>query len=127
MNNSAADFRKFQSLELKLLHTNWQQQAEELEKLLSEQFMEIGPSGRVTSRAAVINWLLHKDADERWSIDELNLHRLSPDITLVYYRARRVRPSSASRGSMRTSIWQNAGAAGQWQLLFHQATKILES
>ena len=111
---------RIRALEHGLLHETHSRAG--LEALLHEDFEEIGPDGRSTSRAEVLRWLLEvKRPEERWDLDEFQLKVLASDLVLALYRARR--RGGTSPGSRRSSLWRRA-ADGQWRLFFHQATPL---
>ncbi|PTN11762.1 DUF4440 domain-containing protein [Nitrosomonas aestuarii] len=113
-------------LELRLLHTDMCVNPSVADALLSERFEEIGNDGRVHSRQAVIEWLLHKDVQQKWSLEDFRVKMLSNDVILAVYRAEKINlspeiNSKTNKGSLRSSIWQRHGDS--WKMVFHQATK----
>ena len=114
------------SLEQLLLHTDWSGQAEKLDSLLTDDFREINPAGTVVSRDDVIQWLQQKDPQCRWEIVPDDIIELGGDTVLSTYQARQVIPANPdSKGARHFSVWSRNGQ-GQWQLRFHQSTKILK-
>jgi len=112
-------------LEEKLLHSDVRKNPEILKELLSEDFEEIGSIGKISSREEVINWLVTKEKNIKWSLNEFRVRELAPDMVLVIYRANKnEHHSSGSKGSIRSSIWKLCG--DQWKMIFHQGTKILD-
>ncbi len=112
-------------LELKLLHTDMRVNPSVADALLSEEFEEIGNDGRVQSRQAVIEWLLHKDAQQRWSLEDFRIKMLSNDVVMAIYRAVKMNASletylKPSKASLRSSIWRRHGDS--WKMVFHQAS-----
>ncbi|HBV21132.1 MAG TPA: DUF4440 domain-containing protein [Nitrosomonas sp.] len=113
-------------LELKLLHTDMRVNPSVADTLLSEEFEEIGNDGRVHSRQAVVEWLLHKDAQQKWSLEDFRVKMLSNDVVMAIYRAVKMNASSETysetkKGSLRSSIWRRHGDS--WKMVFHQATE----
>jgi Uncharacterized protein conserved in bacteria len=115
---------EMQALELKLLHQDHRAAPEELEALLAPEFQEVASSGHRSDRAAVMRWLLQKDPAWRWELRELSVDELTSELRLVRYHARQIVPlRPESKGAWHSSLWHRNGA-GQWQLRFHQATRL---
>jgi hypothetical protein len=115
-----------QSLELSLLHTDFSTDPERLERLLAADFREVNNFGRVSSREAVRQWLLEKNPADRWEIAPFEVQVLSPTLRLATYHARQMQPPRPdSKGSLHVSLWRLDTSAGDWQLIFHQATRCL--
>lgn len=92
--------------------------------LLAESFVEFGASGRVYTKAAVLEAFTAAAADNQVELPEMldfDANLLAPGTVLVTYRSVSTPPASP-RSSRRSSIWQQRG--GSWQMLFHQATPI---
>jgi ribonuclease HI len=82
--------------------------------LLHPDFMEIGSSGRVWTRDAMM-MALEEDPGERTEIEILGADRIGGDAVLLTYR------SYARSGTiLRSSLWVLDG--GRWRLRFHQGT-----
>ena len=110
-------------LERSLLHDGHSRGS--LQALLHEDFEEIGPGGRVTTRAEVLHWLLEiKKPEERWDFHDFRVTVLSGDLAQARYLARR--HGATSPGSRRTSLWRRT-PDGAWRLLFHQATPLTDA
>lgn len=117
--------QQLKELEESLLQADLRKTPTVLDTLLADGFEEIGSSGYVASRNEVIHWLLHKEQDVRWSLENFQVRELAPGLMLATYRARKVGGSNAtSSGSLRSSIWKRSGQ--DWQMIFHQGTKIVE-
>jgi hypothetical protein len=115
-----------QNLELSLLHTDFSEDPKRLERLLASDFREVNNLGRVSSRAAVRQWLLEKNPADRWELASFEAQQLSPALRLATYHARQVQPPRPdSKGSLHVSLWRLDTSAGDWQLVFHQATRCL--
>jgi hypothetical protein len=112
-----------QQLESSLLHTDHREDPAALDTLLAPDFHEVNPLGVRTSRAEVIKWLLRKEPEHRWSFNEWQVDELAPGAVLVRYRAVRTLPPSTGNGARHLSLWKQDGT-GQWQLWFHQSTKV---
>lgn len=110
-------------LEERLLHEDARSNSETLNKLLADEFEEIGVSGRVTSRKEVIDWLVNKEQNIQWSLDNFQIRLLAPTIVLAKYEAhKKDKKENSTSGSMRSSIWRLYDE--QWKIEFHQGTRI---
>lgn len=116
-------------LEELLLHQDFSTGAQALEALLSDDFQEVNPAGKVVSRSEVIAWLTAKDPDARWELADFEVKSLGKGLVLATYVARQVHPANASAGGARhCSLWRETGKESEprssWQLVFHQSTRI---
>lgn len=106
-----------QTLEEALLTTVVRQSTERLRELLTDDFFEIGSSGR----------LLYQDWDQTTlqldpieaELSEFTLHPLTEGHVLVTYRL--VQPV-LNRETRRSSIW--VFVDGRWKMRFHQGTVV---
>ncbi|WP_214825692.1 DUF4440 domain-containing protein [Exiguobacterium algae] len=106
-----------QSLEEQLLTPEVRSSTEKLRTLLTEDFFEIGSSGR----------LLFQDWDAQTfqlpSIDatlsDFSIHPLSEEHVLVTYR---ILNHELDRETLRSSIWTKD--EGRWKMRFHQGTVV---
>lgn len=81
--------------------------------LLHPQWQEIGASGVLWEREAMLDLMGPLAAPV--SLDVITVSRVAPDLILLVWRA-----SSDEGSRLRSSLWQRAG--GQWQQRFHQGT-----
>lgn len=82
--------------------------------LLHPDFMEIGSSGRVWTRDAMM-MALEEDPGERTDIEVLGAERVGAEAVLLTYRS-----YARSGTTLRSSLWVLDG--GRWRLRFHQGT-----
>ena len=82
--------------------------------LLHPDFMEIGSSGRVWTRDAMM-MALEEDPGERTDIEILGADRIGAGAVLLTYRS-----FARSGTTLRSSLWVVDG--GRWRLRFHQGT-----
>ncbi|HKU03113.1 MAG TPA: ribonuclease HI family protein [Arthrobacter sp.] len=82
--------------------------------LLHPDFMEIGSSGRVWTRDAMM-MALEEDPGERTDIEILGAERIGAAAVLLTYRS-----FARSGTTLRSSLW--VLDAGRWRLRFHQGT-----
>lgn len=115
-----------QQRELELLQTDWRANPALIDDWLSADFEEIGSDGQVSQRVDVVNWLLNKDNATQWSLADFRIKALTDGWIMAIYSVKKINdPSSTSKGSIRTSIWQYQG--NHWKMVFHQATQRLET
>ena len=113
-----ADLTSVRDLELRLLDPVVRADRAAVEQLLDPAFTELGASGRVWDRQAVIE-ALSEEPGERAEVQGLAAEHLARDVVLVTYRAR-----TPARSSLRASVWVRHGDA--WRVRFHQGTPIPE-
>ena len=82
--------------------------------LLHPDFMEIGSSGRVWTRDAMM-MALEEDPGERTDIEVLGAEHVGAEAVLLTYRS-----YARSGTTLRSSLWVLDG--GRWRLRFHQGT-----
>jgi len=115
---------EMRALEEALLHSDHRAAPLALERMLAPAFTEVSASGRTSDRAAVLEWLMHKDPAARWQLAELEVAELATGLRLVRYLAQQVAPQrSAGNGAWHCSLWCYGQSAGCWQLRYHQATR----
>ena len=118
-------FNKIKLLEESLLHTDMRSHPETLNALLAIEFEEVSPTGQIVSRESVLEWLLNKDVNVRWALEDFQFRDLGNELVLLRYQAKQIAPQvSTSLGSLRTSLWRKNIDTECWQMVFHQATKI---
>jgi hypothetical protein len=86
--------------------------ADALDRLLSDEFLEFGSSGRIYTKQEVIAQLL-ANPSRQVTLGELQVRALSEDVALATYR---------TAASLRSSIWRREGEC--WRAVFHQGTPI---
>ena len=103
------------ALELRLLEPGARADPEELGSLLPPDFREIGASGRVWDREAIVRALA---ADPALSVrvSRLDARPVRDDVVHITYLATPV----VGAPSWRSSLWVRVD--GSWKLLFHQGT-----
>ncbi|SDZ78594.1 hypothetical protein SAMN05421743_101194 [Thalassobacillus cyri] len=107
---------KEQIKELEKSHLNLEvrKSSEELDKILADDFFEIGSSGRMIFKEECITSGVDLDEMELF---EFELHPLGPDVVLTTYF---IHNKTKKRNTLRSSIWKQRD--GRWQLYFHQGT-----
>ncbi len=107
-------------LEQRLLQPEVRQSSSELTKLLADEFVEFGSSGRVYDRQSIIDEL-GKETSIRISITDFKTTVLAPGTVFATYRGVSFsRDGEPPKHSLRSSIWKLDGK--KWQMVFHQGT-----
>ncbi|GLQ87497.1 nuclear transport factor 2 family protein [Dyella flagellata] len=88
-------------------------------RLLADDFIEFGSSGRVFTKADIIA-LLQAESPLKLAASQFETRMLAADVALLTYRVRRC--SQPPVLSLRSSLWQKRGET--WQMVFHQGTLI---
>jgi hypothetical protein len=115
-----------QQLEQRLLLPNIRRDARALEALLSEDFREIGASGNVYDRDAIIRLLSVEPDDDRIVMSDFAVtiltrdHRGNEVAMTSYISARTTADGVLKQRARRTSIWMHCD--NTWRMRFHQAT-----
>jgi hypothetical protein len=96
-----------------------------MDALLHADFIEYGRSGTVWTREATLNEFAAPGAATRAPAihaDAFELRELADGLALLTYRSAHIAADGTRhRFTLRSSLWQR-GAAGAWQLRFHQGT-----
>ena len=87
--------------------------ADALDRLVSDQFVEFGSSGRVYTKPDVIALMLAAPS-VTVGVTDFHVLAVAPDVALATYRTGR---------SLRSSLWRREGEA--WRIVFHQGTPII--
>lgn len=112
---------RLRDLELALQRESVRKNMEQIERLLHEDFAEIGRSGRRYDRADIVKLMLSQGAPGTVVSDDFRVVRLSDGTALLTYRsARMADDGSVSLVTHRSSIWQRT--ADGWKIRFHQGT-----
>ena len=110
-------------LEEQLLRPDVRGSAEQVGRLLADDFIEFGSSGHAYDKRQIIEALQQEKPDPtvRISLAEFAARRLAPEVVLVTYRTiQRGGPAVPERSRLRSSIWKLMD--GRWQMVFHQGT-----
>ena len=103
-------------LEEELLKPEIRASKVELARLLSEDFFEIGSSGRVLYKNEEIDEM--KLGAVKMRLSDFDIHPLSEEIVLTTYR---IYNEVNQQHSLRSSIWKFVD--GTWKMQFHQGTR----
>jgi hypothetical protein len=98
------------ALEALLLDPAVRASQDAMDRLVADQFLELGNSGNTYSKQDVIAQALAKP-DVTVDATDFRVLAVSPDVALVTYRTPQ---------SLRSSIWRREGVS--WRIFFHQGT-----
>ncbi|MGG1942287.1 DUF4440 domain-containing protein [Paenibacillus polymyxa] len=103
------------NLEKQLMHAR----REDFERLLADDYIEYGSSGRKYDKSMQITFLKGKFPLDciPFVITDFNIKVLSSDFVHVTYCTESI---DTGNKSLRSSIWKLN--EGQWQMIFHQGT-----
>ena len=114
--------KHLKDLEAQLQQREVRASQEQLDELIADDFYEIGVSGTVWTKPAVIEALKDESFSQR-SISDFSLTMLAAEVALVTYRGHRyATPERPSADSLRSSIWKYFD--GKWKMVFHQGTPL---
>lgn len=109
-------------LEEKLLSPETRKSSDEVMALLSENFIEIGSSGRIYEKQDVLD-ALKVEKPTQFSLADFKAIPLADGVVLVTYRSTMEREDGkAGSSSLHSSIWKKG--QGGWKLVFHQGTPL---
>lgn len=111
---------ELETLEMELLDPTLRRDASRLSKLLRDDFIEFGSSGRVYEKAMLIE-MISNEEQARVLIRDFSVRELAADVALVTYRT----VGTTGQEARRSSVWVNE--SGEWRLVFHQGTRIPNS
>ena len=115
----AALAERLTGLERQLLDPRVRADRRQVDALLADDFLEIGASGAVFGKAAVLHALL----EERGILFEtgpMHVFAVDANVVRVNYVATRTAGGDVRR-SLRSSWWRRHGD-GEWRMVFHQGT-----
>jgi len=120
--------QQLERLERELLDPAIRRDRNHVAALLDDDFIELGSSGRVSTRTEILD-LLGAENYAPPAMEAFDCRILAPDLALVTYRTVRIDPHpertnrTASRGvDNRSSIWIRSN--GRWRVRFHQGTPV---
>lgn len=119
-----------QELELFLMSdTCDEQHLSQAARLLSEEFVELGQSGKRVNREDVLTWLKQTQRP-RYRMSHFEVQQIAPTIYLTRYQAHRIDSNdSVLSSSWRCGTWRRTSTSQeeismQWELVAHQGTRI---
>ena len=103
-------------LELSLLEPGTRHSQTELEKLIADDFIEFGSSGKVYYKLDLLKTLPSEGIRE-FIMTDFAIKELSQFVILATYKT-----TEDGAISLRSSIWKKY--RDEWQMIFHQGTKV---
>ncbi|MBJ7459610.1 MAG: DUF4440 domain-containing protein [Thermoleophilaceae bacterium] len=98
---------------------------EYLEALITEDYIEVGGSGRIYSRERVIETVVDRyernEPAVEYDVDEFAVREIAPHAYLTTYTLSQP-DGHETRVTRRSTIWTNA--TGEWQVVYHQGTVV---
>lgn len=114
------------SLEILLVQPEVRASKEELNRLLADDFIEFGTSGKKHDKEHTVNQL-PKTASQyggKHEISDFEINVLAPDYVHTTYRSDTTYTDGEQKHAYRSSIWRKEGE--RWRMVFHQGTRITE-
>jgi len=114
---------KIKELELNLHRAQIRASREQLDQLLTDDFVEFGRSGRSYDKEVLIATLAREGgaADGGLEVHDFAVRFQSETVALVTYRS--IRRGAPSVTTNRSSLWRLEG--DRWRMAFHQGTPAL--
>lgn len=120
------DTANLRELEECLLSAEGRASPEVIDRLLAEDFREIGSSGDTFGKREALEGLAEEAREGHnyaRTATDWSIRRLAADVALVTYKVvRQDRTDGSTAASLRSSIW--AFLDGRWQMVFHQGTRL---
>jgi hypothetical protein len=122
MGTTPPEAEVLRGLEEALIDPEVRRSAESVGRLLADDFIEFGSSGRVYDKARIIEALQQEVPDPamRVVVTDLSARQLAPGVMLVTYRTHQSGRNAPPGYKLRSSIWTLLD--GRWQMVFHQGT-----
>jgi ribonuclease HI len=116
---SPEDCEVLRLLEEQLWRPSTRYSLEFMEAILAEEFVEVGASGVLYDRRAIIEAAPRSIVVE-FPLPEFSVREVAPGVALVTYRSVQANDDGSERCARRTSLWVRVGE--DWRLVFHQGT-----
>jgi hypothetical protein len=93
--------------------------SETVSRLLADDFIEFGTSGRVFTKAEIVA-SLQAESPVTLEASQFDVRMLAAHVALLTYRVKRCTQPPVI--SLRSSLWEKRGES--WQMVFHQGTLV---
>lgn len=103
---------KILSLEKSLFNIKYMNDYDYLNKVIDDEYLELGKSGRFFNKIDVINDLLNQKENRNIKIENYEFKKIDNNTYLIHY---------ITNDIYRTSIWINNNGL---KIIFHQASKL---
>jgi hypothetical protein len=120
MKNIKSIEKEIKNLEELLLNPHIRRSIPDLSKILAEDFIEFGSSGRVFTKKEIIK-SLQAETNLKLSLTNFKLKELDGYYFLATYKSLR-EENGKKFYALRSSIWMKKNE--RYQMIFHQGTKI---
>lgn len=118
MNSELAD--AIRNLELDLMQPATRKSPDVLDRLLADEFIEIGANGKRYTKTELLR-LLPSSEVSTYTMRDFEAQELIMGIVLATYRVDQENQKTGKKSrSIRCSLWQLRD--GRWQMVFHQGT-----
>jgi hypothetical protein len=108
------------SLEQQLMDPEFRKDRDQTAALLAEEFFEFGSSGRVWTRAEILE---PSSANQSaLAVEDFVVRSIAPELVQVTYRTVRTMREGGQQAALRCSLW--IWREDRWQMIFHQGTKV---
>ncbi|WP_274050292.1 DUF4440 domain-containing protein [Thalassomonas haliotis] len=108
------------ALEMDLLKPEIRRSPSALSRLISDDFLEFGGSGRSFGKEEVLS-RLPQETPPTFSARDFTLRELSGTVVQLLYKSTMLKAGAEQTSySLRSTLWQRKGE--NWQMLFHQGT-----
>lgn len=109
-------------LELSLLQPEVRSSRETLDRLLADDFFEIGSSGNTYTKLDILERLPNTTESYKYAVTDFTVEISSENIATTTFKTVRTRNGKDKVVSERISRWRNTN--GNWQIFFHEAKRI---
>lgn len=110
-------FQELHTNEMEMLDPAVRSDPTRVSKLLHDDFIEFGSTGRVYSKEILVE-MLRTERPSTVSIRDFTVRQLASDTALVTYRT----VGQSGHEARRSSVWVLQD--GLWKMVFHQGTRI---
>jgi hypothetical protein len=107
-------------LEKQLMDPAIRKDRDRVAALLAEEFFEFGSSGRVWTRAEILD--PSETVQPAPAVEDFHIRSIAPELIQVTYRTLRPTPDGKQQAALRCSLWLLR--QDRWQMIFHQGTKV---
>ena len=114
---SSTELALVRHLEEQLLEPEVRRSADQVDRLLADEFIEFGSSGAVYDKRRIIEALQYEEPGTTVRMVDFTARAIASDVVLITYRSIR---EGTPYSRLRSSIWKLID--GQWQMIFHQGT-----
>lgn len=119
MNDIASTIKE---LELSLLTPETRSSREALDKLLADDFTELGTSGNHYTKADILQRLPSNTKEVNYVVTDFSVETPTPDTVVARFTTERTIDGSDKVVSKRASHWRKTEHG--WQMFYHEANKI---